>query len=175
MDLMIDLCSGLKGASAAMRERGWKVISVDNDPECEPDIVADILHWSWEGERPDLIWASPPCDEFAREFMPWSRTGSPPDLSIIEACKRIIEEAQPRFWVIENVKGAIPYLGQARLIIGPFHLWGFFPDIPKFKLRYRKKESMSSSASAERARIPYQLSYKVAIAVESAKTIFEYS
>ena len=171
--MMIDLCSGLKGASSAMRERGWKVISVDNDPVLKPDILVDIISWSWNGEKPDLIWASPPCNEFAREFMPWSRTGNPPDMSLIEACKRIITEAQPKFWIIENVKGATPFLGKAQLIIGPFHLWGHFPEIPRFKLNYRKKESMSSTAVAERARVPYQLSKAVAIAVETAKTLFE--
>lgn len=30
--LMLDLCAGLGGASAAMRERGWRVITLDADP-----------------------------------------------------------------------------------------------------------------------------------------------
>ncbi|GAI29454.1 unnamed protein product, partial [marine sediment metagenome] len=68
--LMVDLCCGLKGASKAMTERGWTVITLDISPDFEPDIVADVRGWSYQGETPDLVWASPPCNEFSREFMP---------------------------------------------------------------------------------------------------------
>ena len=169
--LMLDLCSGLGGAFAAMRDRGWSVVTVDIDPQFEPDIVADVRDWMWDGRCPDLIWASPPCVEFSREFMPWSKTGKRPDMSIVLACKRIIDEVSPRFWVIENVKGAVywfkPILGRPRTIIGPFYLWGFFPDPGRIKLRYRHKESRSSQARAERAKIPYVISYNLAVAIES--------
>ena len=156
--LMLDLCSGLKTASAGMRSMGWEVVTVDIDPMFEPDFVADVRTWSWSGRRPDLVWASPPCDEFAREFMPWSRTGKVPDLSIVEGCKRIIQECNPTYWVIENVRGAVKYLGTPRVIYYPFYLWGFFPDLGVLKLDHRKKESYTSSKKAERAKIPYGLS-----------------
>lgn len=169
--LMLDLGSGLKGASRAMGARGWQVVTVDINPAFEPDILADLREWSYSGPRPDLVWCSPPCNEFSREFMPWSKTGNLPDMSIVLACKRIIDECQPRFWVIENVKGAIqlfePVLGSYRVNYGPFYLWGFFPTPGDFKLIYRKKESRSSTAKAERAMIPCQLSQALAIAIET--------
>jgi len=168
--LMIDLCSGLGGASQVMKERSWQVITLDFDSSFNPDIVADIRTWSWCGERPDLIWASPPCDEFAREFMPWSKTGKNPDLSIIEACVRIIREANPRYWVIENVQGAVKYfkpiLGDPAAIFKPFFFWGYFPDLGKLKFEYRNKESYSSKRKAERAKIPYEISLAFALVVE---------
>ena len=34
--LMLDLCCGLGGASRAMRERGWEVVTVDIVPEFNP-------------------------------------------------------------------------------------------------------------------------------------------
>ena len=37
--LMLDLCSGLGGASKAMKERGWDVITVDVNPEFSPDVL----------------------------------------------------------------------------------------------------------------------------------------
>lgn len=173
--LMLDLGSGLKGASQAMKARGWDVLTVDINPGFEPDIVADLRQWSYIGPRPDLVWCSPPCDEFAREFMPWSKTGNTPDLSIVLACKRIINECQPRYWVIENVKGAIswlrPILGNYRVCYGPFFLWGFFPVPGDFRLRARKKESYSSKARAERAMIPAQLSNGLALAIEATRTL----
>ena len=168
---MIDLCSGLGGASVAMRDRGWQVVTVDIDPIFEPDIVADVREWTWNGDRPDLIWASPPCVEFARESMPWSRTGQEPDISIVLACKRIIDEAIPRYWIIENVRGAQPYfkpyLGSAASVCNPYYLWGFFPSIGEVRINGRTKESYSSQQRAERAMIPYSLSLVVALAVEN--------
>lgn len=168
--LMIDLCCGLKGASAAMRNRGWKVVTVDVKPEFSPDIVADVRFWSWQGDEPLLVWASPPCDEFAREFMPWSRTGRPPDLSIVDGCKRIIKECHPKFWIIENVRGAVPHLGKPTQIINPFYLWGFFPHLGRFRVQRRHKESLPSTAKAERAKIPYSFSLAVAKIIESQTT-----
>lgn len=177
MDLfMLDLCSGLKGASAAMRERGWRVVTVDNEPALQPDIVADVRAWSWDGLTPDLVWASPPCIEFARESMPWSRTGRQPDMSIVDACFRIVRECKPRYWIIENVRGAIPFwlakYGVPRAIYGPFYLWGFFPSLGNFVLEYRRKESYSSG-DKRRGGIPFQLSLAVSCTIEQSRTLFE--
>ena len=169
--LMLDLCCGLKGASAAMRDRGWQVVTLDIDPRFDPDIVADVREWSWQGEQPDLIWLSDPCTEFSREFMPWCKTGKAPDLSIVHGGLRAIQAAQPRYWARENVRGSAswvrPFLGEPREIHGPFFLWGNFPPIGRPRLNIRKKESMSSSRASERAKIPYAISEALAVAVES--------
>jgi len=176
--LMLDLCCGLKGASEAMRRRGWKVITVDIDPSFSPDIIADVRSWSWQGLRPDLVWASPPCAEFSREFFPWTRTGKSPDLSIVEGCLRIIRECNPRYWIIENTRGGArflnPLLGKPAVIIYPYYLWGHFPALPDGKLTFQHKELLPSAAKAERARIPYKLSLRVALAIEQAIPLFEY-
>lgn len=164
--LMLDLGSGLGGASQAMKERGWKVVTVDIEPDFSPDVIADLREWSWTGPRPDLVWCSPPCTEFARESMPWSRTGNRPDMSIVNACKRIVAECNPRYWVIENVRGAVPHIGKPSAIVGPFFLWGVFPPLGRIAITWRKKESFGSKQRAERARIPYSLSLTLALAIE---------
>lgn len=164
--MMLDLCSGLGGASQAMRARGWDVVTLDNNPAFQPDIVADLRAWSWYGTTPDLVWASPPCTEFARESMPWCRTGRRPDLSLVQAVRRIVTEAGPRYWVLENVRGAVPYLGPPRAIVGAFYLWGHFPQLGSVRLIGRNKESYSSNRQAERAKVPYALSEALARAVE---------
>lgn len=173
--LMLDLGSGLAGASQAMKARGWQVVTVDINPAFEPDIVADLTTFTWDGPRPDLIWGSPPCNEFSREFMPWCKTGVAPDMSLVLACLRIIREARPRYWVIENVMGALPWfeevLGKPKAIYGPFYLWGFFPSPGDFRLKYRKKESFSSRNRAERAKVPHQLSEALALAVEGQRVL----
>jgi hypothetical protein len=172
--LMLDLGAGLGGASEAMRRRGWNVVTVDINPEFNPDIVADLRTWSWDGPRPDLVWASPPCDEFAKFAMRcWYDVDAlaTPDVSLVLACKRVIDECHPRFWIIENVRGAIqflePILGTPRKF-RPYYLWGHFPCLGDVKRHTwgTKTKKLSSTAKAERAEIPYSLSKAVALAIE---------
>lgn len=162
---MLDLFAGKGGASKAMRDRGWKVITVDNEPAFLPDITADLTTWSWTGGPVDLLWASPPCQEFAREFMPWSKTGNTPNLDLVNATHRLVEEIKPRWWILENVKGAQPWLGRARWVRNPIYLWGEFPPIYLGPLKPWKQQ-LSSKADAARAVMPYELSLAVANAIE---------
>lgn len=173
--LMLDLGAGLGGASQAMKERGWDVVTVDINPAFEPDIVADLRSWQWNGRKPDLIWASPPCTEFSKFAMPcWYdlATLPDPDMSIVEACVRIIEQSRPRYWIIENVRGAVdffrPLLGSPAFVARPYYLWGFFPmpgDVKRHTFGTKTKRT-SSTAKAARAKIPASLSLAIAVAIE---------
>lgn len=160
---MLDLFAGLGGASAAMRERGWSVVTVELDPRFRPDVVADVSRLPIRG-RWDLLWASPPCTEYSREAMPWCRTGRPPDETLWRAAEAAITELRPRWWVIENVRGAIRYHGRPTRAYGPVFLWGDMPAFDAVVLPW--KERLSSKAKAERARIPFAISYGLAIACE---------
>jgi hypothetical protein len=175
--LMLDLCSGAGGAGQAMLERAWNVITVDIEPAFAPVICADVRNWQYSGPRPDLIWWSAPCLEFSRESMPWARRDTMPDMSIALACWRIVETAQPRFYCGENVRGAVPwfrpYFGSPRQHIGPFYLWHNLPLLRVDMRNYRKKESYSSTQTAERAKVPYELSLAVALMVEQQGTLFD--
>ena len=175
---MIDLCSGLGGASQAMKDRSWEVIRIDNEVVFKPDLCIDVRKFYGFNFKVDLIWASPPCTEFAREWMPWTKTGKEPDMSIVKACLKIIQNMQPRFWVIENVQGAVKYfeplLGKPRKIIKPYFFWGHFPPLGDVKISKRKKESFSSTQQAERARIPYEISLALCLAIENNWTLFDY-
>jgi hypothetical protein len=175
--LALDICCGTKSATAAMHSRGWNRITLDIDPLFEPDIVADVRGWSWTGARPDLIWFSPPCDEFARDWMPWVSFEGDPDMSIVEACLRIVEESKPRYWILENVQGALdilkPLIGEPRLKHKPYFFWGFFPDLGDVRPVLKKKESMSSRDKVKRAMIPYEFSKALALAVESQQSMFD--
>lgn len=166
---MLDLFAGLGGASQAMRERGWDVVTVDNDPRFGCTHTADLSTWSYDGPAIDLVWASPPCTEFSRESMPWCRTGKAPGLELVHAARRIIAEVAPTWWVIENVRGATKYLnpimGEPKQSHGPFFLWGQFPAFRCRVLPF--KEKLSSKQRAERAKVPAGLSRALAIACES--------
>jgi hypothetical protein len=159
---MLDLFAGTGGASAAFREAGWGVVTVDNDPAHQTDVVADLRAWSWTGRRPTLVWASPPCQEFSRMSMPWTRAKNPPAPSteLVEAALRIVQETRPRYWVVENVRGAIPYLrpllGRPRLSCGPFFLWGYFPWFRAGVAPF--KEHLGSRDAVRRAAVPRHVS-----------------
>ena len=70
MKRMLDLFSGLHGASAAFEaDDRWEVISVDNNTDLEADYHLDLasngaVEQMCHIGKIDLIWASPPCIEF---------------------------------------------------------------------------------------------------------------
>jgi site-specific DNA-cytosine methylase len=179
--LMLDLYAGRGGASQAMRARGWRVHRVDLDADgrgFDLEERADLVAWSWHGPRPDLVWASPPCTEFARESMPWCRTGATPGMDLVAAAMRIIAECAPRYWMIENVRGAsrhlTPLLG-APQIFGPFYLWSNLPPLGVSLRGHRHKESYPSNRPDLRAMVPAAISEAVAVAVESQIQLWEHA
>jgi hypothetical protein len=93
-----------------------------------------------------LIVASPPCQEYSYMAMPWSRAkaiaaeyrSGARDVrkltALFDACFRIQREAMEaagRFipLVVENVRGAQPWVGRSRWNFGSFHLWGDVPAL----------------------------------------------
>ena len=165
---MLDLFSGLGGASRAMRDRGWRVVTVELDRAFRPDVVADVQSLPIPGHW-DLVWASPPCAEFSRWGMPWFPRVAP-SLDLVDAARSAIAAIRPRWWVIENVRGAIPWLGTPTRTAGPVMLWG---EMPPFSVRIRGwKGRLSSSQRAKRAEIPYALSLALAKACETEAVLF---
>lgn len=169
---MLDLFSGLGGASAAMLKRGWDVVTVDVDPAFGCTYTADLTSWQPPAELAGchLVWASPPCTEFSRSFLPWLRGKfPPPSLDLVRAAVRIIEEVDPVWWVIENVRGASswlkPLLGQP-VQVGQAFLWGRFPELGRVKVKPHKQR-LSSTRRAERSAIPYPISEALARACET--------
>jgi hypothetical protein len=190
---MLDLCSGLGGASEAFfLDREWDVIRIENNPLLDrvpATIIGDIFdttdRWERSGcPRVDLIWSSPPCRDFSQAYgAPGptalrNRVEFKPDLSLVIESKRIIDMIEPRHWVIENVIGAIPHLkpilGTPRMIVGPFVLWGNFPlfDIQGFAhSKYEKDPHSSDPLRANiRAKVPLEISYALlsALATQSS-------
>jgi len=191
---MLDLCSGLGGASEAMLRNGWEVIRIDNNPLLK-DIpntrIENILQWpkSMKFDPFDLIWISAPCLEFSVAYsapkMVAKREGRPfePNLDIIMKGKEIIERNNPRYYVYENVMGAIPHLtpilGKPRQIVGPFVLWS---NLPLFQMppgykhnKYTNDKAYGHPLRANyRALIPYEISDKIRTLIECQSSILEF-
>jgi len=165
--LVLDLCCGYGGWSAGFIAEGWRAIGVDvvDFSAHYPGqfIQADLLTWDgWISLKPAIVVASPPCEEFSRHSMPWTRARKPPppSLALVLRCELIATELDVP-WILENVRGAQKFLGRSAMNCGPFHLWGDVPCLlPPFT--GRKKESFSSQARSMRALIPERLSRHIA-------------
>lgn len=140
--LAVDLCCGLGGWAEGLLAAGWEVIGVDVDPRFigrypAQLVIQDVLTVSGVPMRGrvGLIVASPPCQEPSYRAMPWKRAkalnaAGPPHkfVELFRACFRIAEEAECPL-VVENVKGAQPWVGRARWHYGSFYLWGSVPAL----------------------------------------------
>lgn len=165
--LVLDLCCGLGGWSAGFIAEGWEAVGVDlaDFAAAYPGrfIQADLLTWEgWRELSPGLIVASPPCEEFSRHSMPWTRAKHPPppSLALWERCRHIAGQLGCPI-ILENVRGAQPWLGRSSLNCGAFHLWGNVPAlIPGFS--GRTKETYGSKERARRAKVPLDLSRWIA-------------
>ncbi len=56
-------------------------------------------------ERPDLLVGGPPCTPFSKSgfWLEWKRAGLDPDASLLQAYTRVLAEARPRSFLLENV------------------------------------------------------------------------
>jgi len=93
-----------------------------------------------------VIVASPPCQAYSYRAMPWKRAKAlpPPDNTLFDACFRIQREATEAAGhhiplVVENVRGAQRWVGQARWHFGSYFLWGDVPALMPITLTERLK------------------------------------
>tara|TARA_R100000388_G_C7237480_1_gene158851 strand:- start:985 stop:1581 length:597 start_codon:yes stop_codon:yes gene_type:complete len=198
MNHFLDLFSGLGGASEAfVNSSNWCVLRIDNNPllgGVPYTIIKDITTMTitpYPDATIDVIWASPPCTDFSNGY------SSPksihirengiesyePDMSLLMTTIDIIETVKPRYWIIENVVGAIryfePHLGEPRQIIGPYVLWGNFPllDVDKGALKDKKYKDVHSSnplRSNYKAKVDYAISASLKLAIEQQKQITDF-
>ncbi len=154
--LAIDLFCGLGGWTSALLEEGYDVIGFDIERHEYGEhhypaqlVLQDVrtLHGS-QFKGAALIVASPPCQEYSYMAMPWKRAKAKAaairadtsgkmlaDLNrLFDACFRIQKEASIAAGrhvplIVENVRGAQPWVGRSRWAFGSFHLWGDVPAL----------------------------------------------
>ena len=153
---MIDLFAGLGGWAQGGLAEGYDVIGFDIERHKYGEhrypgllVIQDVttLHGS-QFQDVTLIVASPPCQAYSYMAMPWSLAKAKAkairadtsgkmlaDLNrLFEACFRIQKEASSAAGrhiplVVENVRGAQPWVGRARWNFGSFYLWGDVPAL----------------------------------------------
>lgn len=162
--LAIDLFCGLFGWSEGLVQEGYRVIGFDlKDMHASIGIprrsefqlvIQDVLslHGS-QFKDAALIAASPPCQRYSWMAMPWSKAKAKAaeiradesgemlaDLNaLFNACFRIQAEASIAAgrripMVVENVRGAQPWVGRARWMFGSFALWGDVPALMPIRM-----------------------------------------
>jgi hypothetical protein len=206
--LAIDLCCGLGGWTEGLLAEGWRVRGYDIEAHEYGDerypaelVLRNVLemHGS-EIADADLIVASPPCQEYSYMAMPWKlakakaariRADETGELlrdlnAIFDACFRLQREASEaagRYipMVVENVRGAQPWVGRAAWNFGSFYLWGDLPALmpvtiggikqggdwfnasqPSISRLCGSKSKARKKASAMIAKIPLELSLHIA-------------
>lgn len=200
---MLDLFSGLGGASESMnRSPNWEIMRIENNPLLSGiehteqicvlefrDNLRQLIEDGFQPQPVDLLWASPPCREFSLAYSsPQSiarREGKEyePSMDLLQATMDIIDMIQPRYWVIENVRGAKkwfkPHLGNERQVINhSLFLWGNYPmfgvpgNIPTKAMK--DKNSANPLRANHKALIPFEVSDALRLAVEQQTTIFQW-
>jgi len=140
-------------------------------------VIQDVLtlHGS-QFKDADIIVASPPCTEFSYMAMPWTRAKQIaralrgedefPEgyrgsrtldqlTALFDACFRIQREAckaAGRYipLIVENVRGAIPWVGRSQWHYGSFHLWGDVPALMPITLnRQVMKQGVAHRSNGE--------------------------
>lgn len=204
--LCIDLYAGLGGWSDGFLAEGYDCVGFDIERHdygtggYPGQLVLQDVRTLCGSQFRDaaVIVASPPCQKYSYMAMPWTkaktlaaeyRSGvrSIDELNeLFKACFRIQREAceaAGRYipLIVENVKGAQPWVGPAKWHSGPYFLWGDVPGLmPIVGNRLRKgagsgadwfdnnlcvlssKSDARRAASAQIAKIPFALSNHIA-------------
>jgi len=154
--LAIDLFCGLGGWTDGLLAEGYDVIGFDIEEHAYGDmrypgklVIQDVLtlHGS-QFKDAALIVASPPCQAYSYMAMPWKLAKAKAAAiradttgeslvalnRLFNACFRIQAEASlaaGRYipLVVENVRGAEPWVGRSRWNFGSFYLWGDVPAL----------------------------------------------
>lgn len=177
---VLDLFCGLGGWSIPFVEDGDEVIGVDitNFKEYPGQLILQDVR-TLEGNKFkdfDVIIGSPPCRDFsiqtqANKGYPGRKPPDPDEgLKLVYEFERIIREAHPRFWAMENVRRMEKFYMKQPIwhfyvsINGRRSLWGNIP-VPALSPDFRFNRHMEFDyakqgyklASALRSKIPYPI------------------
>ena len=187
---VLDLFCGLGGWSIPFIEDGDDVTGIDiiavktkNDSYPGKLIVQDIRTVDGNDFKDyDLIIGSPPCNEFsiAKE----KAIGAHPDickrdvekgLELVREYERVIREAQPRYWAMENVSKLADYYDKTPSWYfmvskgGKRCLWSNFtiPLSPQFRFKRKIRDIYGwDNTRPLRAKIPYEIARFIADVVK---------
>jgi hypothetical protein len=148
--VVIDLCCGLGGWTRGFLAEGYEAIGFDVErheyggkrypAELILKDIRQVCGYELRAVNPVVIVGSPPCQAYSHMAMPfsvgkrkaawqrWERDSPFGDRlaglnALFDACFRIARECGVPI-VVENVKGAQPWVGRAKAHFGNYYLWG---------------------------------------------------
>lgn len=176
--LAIDLYCGLGGWTEGLLAEGYRVVGFDIERHDYGTggypgqlVLQDVL--TLHGKQfkdAAVIVASPPCQKYSYMAMPWKRAKaliqwyreSPERIAelnaLFDACFRIQREAIEAAGrhiplIVENVRGAQPWVGRSNWSFGSYHLWGDIPALMPILSRallFQSESVKVASASGRR-------------------------
>jgi len=187
---VFDGCTEFGSEVQAFIDRGHDVTTcgIEGNVTIKSDIRKYFPH---EDEYYDFMWFSPPCTEFSIAGNRWrgSCKYNMCDMSIVEACFRLVNTCKPKYWIIENPsRGLSQKIGDPTITIlysdfgyiakKPTDLWG---KIPMKFLRYKTPTDKSKllknfqymhslpgmTMTQTRSIIPYNLGLALCIVIEN--------
>ena len=194
----LDLFCGLGGWSDGLAMEGFQVLGVEINEEIarlykHPCLVADVRELDGKQFRAfDVIVGSPPCRDFSIIAKTLGHTWkNPPNaengLSTVKAFLRIVDEADPTFWLMENVPGLAPHLKikpQVKTRLGQGMTRCFWGNFPPFLITrtMNKRISISDNGKLDwkgssklktqiRAKIPLPIARALGHAMKTHLTI----
>jgi len=165
MPLAVDLFCGLGGWTDGLLAEGWRARGYDIEAHEYGDerypgelVLRDILTLHGrEVADADLIVSSSPCTEYSYMAMPWTRAKAKAAAIRADASGELLRQLNALFdaqfriqreaseakgehipMVVENVRGAQPWVGPAAWNFGSYYLWGDVPALMPHTIKGRK-------------------------------------
>jgi hypothetical protein len=118
MDQTVELfCGEAKAFSQIARALGYATFAVDNNPACEPDLVADAstLDPSRLPQSPLIVWAAPPSSPAFSDRNAWEADGSfypktkkaEEAMALVRQTIGLITAIKPTWWFLEHPKSLL--------------------------------------------------------------------
>ena len=136
---LLELFCGTKSITKVFKTRGWDTYTIDIEEEMNPDLCIDVMDLTTETiiekfGKPNVIWASPPCTAFSVASLGYHWIGgkcayipktefAKQSQEIVKHTIKLIEELQPKYWFIENPRGALRKMP-------------FMQDLPRYTVTY---------------------------------------
>jgi hypothetical protein len=114
---ILELFAGSKSFSSVAKAHGHEVFTSDIEVSFNTDYSVDILNFDisklpW---KPDVIWASPPCESFSVASIGkhWNVDNTPKTekaelgVKLVQKTLEIIKQLEPKYYFMENPRGKL--------------------------------------------------------------------